>query len=99
MLIYGGGLVYGPGVEVSVQRLSLLRIPANKYFINIIPERCKECGLCISVCPTKVLGRGSERNSRGFRYVVAVNPEKCIGCRNCEYNCPDFAIFVEVGAR
>jgi len=76
---------------------ALLRVSTGRYFINVLKERCKECGLCVFVCPTKVLDRGSERNSRGYRYVVPARPEKCIGCRMCEYSCPDFAIFIEVG--
>jgi len=79
----------------SVQ--ATLRVPAGRHFINVIKERCKECGLCVFVCPTKVLDRGSERNSRGYRYVIPARPERCIGCRMCEYTCPDFAIFIEVG--
>jgi 2-oxoglutarate ferredoxin oxidoreductase subunit delta len=74
---------------------SVLRVQAGKYVINVIKERCKECGLCISICSLKVLDKGSERNKRGYRYVVPVSPEKCTGCRLCEYTCPDFAIFVE----
>ncbi len=60
-------------------------------------DRCKECGLCISFCPTGVLVRGNEYNARGYRYVVPENIEKCIGCRICEYICPDMAIFVVKG--
>lgn len=62
-------------------------------------DRCKECGICINVCPTKVLVRGHVYNKHGFRYPVPANISKCIGCRLCEFNCPDFAIFVEVGGR
>ncbi len=66
--------------------------------ISVLTERCKECGICVTVCPTKVLEIGSARNRRGYRHAVPARPEKCIGCRLCEYNCPDFAIFVEVSA-
>ncbi|MEM1623300.1 MAG: 4Fe-4S binding protein [Sulfolobales archaeon] len=71
----------------------------DRYAINVITERCKECGICIAVCPTKVLERGDSRNKRGYRYVVPVRPEKCIGCRLCEFSCPDFAIYVEAVRR
>lgn len=68
----------------------------GKFRVNVVADRCKECNICISVCPTKVLVRGSEYNIYGYRYPVPSNIEKCIGCRFCEYYCPDFAIYVEV---
>ncbi|MEM0025138.1 MAG: 4Fe-4S binding protein [Zestosphaera sp.] len=67
-----------------------------RFRVSIVTSRCKECGICIGVCPTKVLVRGSKYNEYGFRYPLPANIEKCIGCRLCEYSCPDFAVFVEV---
>jgi len=67
-----------------------------KYRVNVIVDRCKECGICISVCPTKVLIKSNILNRNGYRPPEPVNIDKCIGCRLCEYNCPDFAIYVEV---
>jgi len=67
-----------------------------KYRVNVIVDRCKECGICISVCPTKVLIKSNMLNRNGYRPPEPVNIDKCIGCRLCEYNCPDFAIYVEV---
>lgn len=65
------------------------------FKIHVIADRCKECGLCINICPTSVLERGDEYNRRGFRYTISKRAEKCIGCKLCEWTCPDFAIFVE----
>ena len=66
----------------------------GKFKVTIIPERCKECYICIDFCPKKILKRGDLRNSRGFRPPVVTNNLECIGCRLCELLCPDFAIFV-----
>ena len=72
----------------------------GKFRVVVITERCKECGICISVCPTKVLVKGPRANSRGYRYPIPEHIEKCIGCKMCEWSCPDFAIYVErVGGR
>ncbi|MEM1696375.1 MAG: 4Fe-4S dicluster domain-containing protein [Desulfurococcaceae archaeon] len=65
-----------------------------RYAVHIVLDRCKECGLCISVCPVKVLARSTTPNKYGYYPPDPVNIEKCIGCRLCEYNCPDFAVFV-----
>ena len=67
----------------------------GKFRVTIIVDRCKECGLCIAICPVKVLARSSIENKYGYHPPEPLNIEKCIGCRLCEYNCPDFAIFVE----
>jgi len=66
-----------------------------KFKVNIEPGRCKECGICVTMCPTKVLVVGERLNELGFRYPEPVNIDKCIGCRLCEYYCPDLVIFVE----
>jgi 2-oxoglutarate ferredoxin oxidoreductase subunit delta len=49
---------------------------------------CKGCGICVALCPKKVLALKNEK-------VAVVNEEACIKCRLCEYRCPDFAIFVK----
>ena len=66
----------------------------GKYRVTVIKERCKECGICIMLCPTNVLEKGTQINNKGYRYTVPVNINACIGCHLCEINCPDFAVFV-----
>ncbi len=62
--------------------------------VEIIAERCKACGFCMKFCPKKVLDTGTEVNSKGYEFVVAVDPEACIGCAICGKICPDGAIDV-----
>ncbi len=45
---------------------------------------CKECGICVEMCPEHILFLGEER----------IISEKCRGCKLCEYYCPDFAVEV-----
>jgi 2-oxoglutarate ferredoxin oxidoreductase subunit delta len=70
-------------------------MPGGKSFeIKIIAGRCKECGLCINICPVKILEAGDRINEKGFYVTTVSEPDKCIGCMLCEQICPDYAIFV-----
>ncbi|NLZ17707.1 MAG: ferredoxin family protein [Desulfobulbaceae bacterium] len=50
---------------------------------------CKGCGICVSVCPKKVLELDE------LDKALAARPEACITCKLCEKICPDLAIIVE----
>jgi len=66
----------------------------NAYEVLVINDRCKECGLCIELCPTKVLDKSNSFNKFGYRPTYIKDNSGCIGCKICEYACPEFAIFV-----
>lgn len=51
-------------------------------------KRCKKCGICIKICPRKVL----EADADGLP--CAARQEKCTACDLCASHCPDFAIEV-----
>jgi 2-oxoglutarate ferredoxin oxidoreductase subunit delta len=58
-------------------------------------DACKGCGLCISVCPVKILALDTSTvNNKGYHPVTVIEPEKCIGCANCAIICPDTVITV-----
>ncbi len=58
-------------------------------------ESCKGCGLCVSVCPKKIIGlSGTVINSKGHRPAEVVEQDKCIGCAFCATMCPDCVITV-----
>ena len=64
------------------------------FKVVVITDRCKGCGICVELCPNKVLDIGEHVNSRGYRYVVVKAQDRCVGCRKCELMCPDLAIYV-----
>ena len=70
--------------------------------ITIFRQSCKgveDCGICIFICPKKVLIQSDEINEAGY-IPPKVNDEAfCTGCQNCMISCPDFAIVVEKGPR
>jgi len=60
-------------------------------------ERCKGCGNCIAVCPTKIIAFSSRLNVKGYHpaEVTEERMSKCIGCISCARMCPDCVIVVE----
>lgn len=62
---------------------------AKSFDLDINAKWCKGCGLCIAICPKKVLELNEQVKC------VAVRPDDCIGCRQCDNACPDMAITVK----
>jgi 2-oxoglutarate ferredoxin oxidoreductase subunit delta len=62
--------------------------------VKVLSNYCKGCELCIRSCPKGVLGIGSEINTLGYKFAVALHNENCIGCKLCATSCPDSAIEV-----
>ena len=59
-------------------------------------EKCKGCGLCVSVCPREIICLANEKiNSKGYHPAEVTQMEKCIGCASCALMCPDTVIRVE----
>ena len=59
-------------------------------------DNCKGCGLCVDVCPKKVLRLAPDKiNKRGHHPVEAALPDECVGCGSCAIMCPDCIITVE----
>jgi 2-oxoglutarate ferredoxin oxidoreductase subunit delta len=73
--------------------LDQIEIPRGQIYI--IPERCKECGICIEFCPRDVLQVSSQANSKGYHYpeIALGKEEACVHCEFCAMICPEFAIF------
>jgi 2-oxoglutarate ferredoxin oxidoreductase subunit delta len=65
---------------------------AHCYYIEV--NRCKGCGLCVMVCPKKVLELSDQSNSMGYFPAYQARPEDCILCAICCTMCPDVAISI-----
>lgn len=67
--------------------------PGNQpVWVNV--NNCKACDICVSVCPSGVLGMRYDHTSTLGAIISIDHPEACIGCQECELSCPDFAIYV-----
>ena len=61
---------------------------AKNKRLEINPDWCKGCGICVAFCPKRVLEL--DANSR----ITVARLDDCIYCGDCEIRCPDFAIAV-----
>ena len=52
------------------------------------PKRCKQCGLCIALCPKSVFDKDIDGGP------LIAREKDCVICRQCERRCPDFALQV-----
>jgi len=62
--------------------------------VIVLSEYCKSCGLCVNICPKKVLAIGDKPNAKGYYAAVVTDESKCIGCALCGTVCPDLALEV-----
>ena len=59
-------------------------------------ELCKGCGLCVNVCPKKILELAKDKiNQKGHYPAQMTDQSQCIGCAFCATMCPDCIITVE----
>ena len=62
--------------------------------LYIATERCKGCGLCVSVCPHRVLALDAGVvNPLGYHPARLTDAAACTSCALCARICPD-AVFV-----
>jgi len=64
--------------------------------ITVDTNTCKGCGLCVSVCPQKIITLDAAHlNAKGFSAAYCTDYSKCTGCAMCARMCPDVCITVE----
>jgi len=89
----------GDKMQASGKVLLIQRVKVSRGEIHVIKDRCKQCRLCIELCPKEVLQESEEVNEKGYHLPEVVEePETgkiCVACGFCEVACPEFAIWVE----
>lgn len=56
--------------------------------LEIAPDWCKGCGICVAFCPKNALELKKEK-------VSLKSENDCILCGQCEMRCPDYAIWIK----
>lgn len=65
------------------------RIIVDEYY-------CKGCGLCVSVCPKRIIELDPDKlTAKGYHPARLTDESQCTACTNCALICPDVAITVE----
>jgi 2-oxoglutarate ferredoxin oxidoreductase subunit delta len=59
---------------------------AGKIVIDM--ERCKGCGLCVTVCPKNNLALARESNKNGY-FPAQPKNVGCTACTQCAVICPE----------
>ncbi len=60
-------------------------------------DRCRGCGLCVPVCPQKILALDTVSvNTRGYHPVMITDHTSCIGCESCLHICPEGAVKIDM---
>jgi NAD-dependent dihydropyrimidine dehydrogenase PreA subunit len=67
-----------------------LRYLANVVTLQLNPEHCIGCGLCLAVCPQAVFRMQDKK-------VLLADRDACMECGACANNCPTGAIAVQAG--
>jgi 2-oxoglutarate ferredoxin oxidoreductase subunit delta len=65
---------------------------AGKVIIDM--ERCKGCGLCVTVCPKGGIAISRKSNKNGYFPAESTNTESCTGCAFCAIICPEAIVRV-----
>jgi len=67
----------------------------KRGLVVIERDRCKGCGLCVSVCPVHILELAEDEfNAKGYPPVEVTDPQACTGCAMCATICPDVVFTV-----
>ena len=64
-------------------------IDKSNYLVEVSPETCKACGLCVKRCPMDAIQmKFSTQSTSKFSKAVVVDADLCLGCGVCVHKCP-----------
>ena len=60
----------------------------DRGWVDLDPDECKGCGLCVEACPPDVLVLSERLNPYGYHPATYLG-SGCTGCGICFYVCPE----------
>ena len=95
-------MTMGRKAEVHADLRSIPKLGFDKsmdqsnYAVQVTPETCKGCGLCVKRCPMDAIQmKFSAESTNKFRKAVVVDTDLCIGCGVCVHKCPAESIILK----
>ena len=70
----------------------------KKAFVTFDDEKCKACGICVAVCPQKIIEIDKSKiNTKGYHPPALKDggEDSCTACAMCAVICPHVVIKVE----
>jgi formate hydrogenlyase subunit 6/NADH:ubiquinone oxidoreductase subunit I len=71
-------------------------LDASNYTLNVNPETCKACGLCVKRCPMDAIQlKFSDKAQNKFYKAPVPETGLCLGCGVCVHKCPTRSLTLE----
>jgi len=68
----------------------------SNYTLNVKPETCKSCGLCVKRCPMDAIRlKFSDKAQNKFSKAPVPDRDLCLGCGVCVHKCPTGSLTLE----